>query len=100
MFADEVVAHRDLLAEMEARAHDRLAVQTTEHDSRFIVRVVDDHPHPFGFTLFVVSEFGFDIVACRVLSHDHSFPPPCILSHAEETEQGAEKNDETERLVV
>lgn len=54
MFANEVVAYCELLAQVKSRTDNRLAVQTSEHDSCFIVRIIDKYPHPFGFQFFII----------------------------------------------
>jgi hypothetical protein len=91
MFADEIVTHCELLAQMDFGAYDRLAIQSPEGDSRFVIGVVDQHPHPFGFLLFVVYEFSFDVISFRIPAHGSLLPDRSLTSYR----IGRRKTDDT-----
>jgi hypothetical protein len=93
MFADEIVAHCELLARMDFGTYDWLAIQSPEGDSRFVIGVVDQHPHPFGFLLFVVYEFSFYVIAFRILPHGPLLPDRSLTSYR----RGRRKTDDAKK---
>jgi hypothetical protein len=64
--SDFVIAHGQLLSDLQFEMYDRLAIQRPENDSLLVVARIHANPHLLAFARRITSKLNFYVVATSI----------------------------------